>query len=318
MKKYEPIMKCDYGPLSPKVCLDPDYFIGFDPAHRKEIVAKEACFYRSITDAFSVDDRLEKKYVTFPSYDGAETKMKYYKPLKEGGSRPAWIFIHGGGFKTCSVETHDFVPSYVAANADVVAFSVEYRLAPEYKFPTAVYDCYEAVRWVIDHAEEFGIDTDRISVGGDSAGGNLSAAITILAKERGDLKIDKQVLIYGAFDSAGVTDEFKTSPKVYPPIGGKQPAGEDSRSQYAGTADRKNPLLSPICAPDHSGLPNALFIEAECDPLVDDGLIYAKVLQDAGVPVECHIYKGVPHAFILRTYRETFDALDTICNFLKA
>ena len=317
MKKYEPILQCEYGPLADKVCLEPDYFKGFEPARRQEIVAKEARFYRSITDAFSVDSQLEKAYVTYPSYDGAEIKMKYYKPLKKGGRRPAWIFIHGGGYMTCSVETHDFVPSYVAANADVVAFSVEYRLAPEYKFPVGLEDCYEAVRWVRAHAEEFGVDPDRISLGGDSGGGNFTAVLTLMARERGEFTLDKQVLIYPGTDMSGTVE--KKSPKVYPPIGDERSKDSGPVAFYAGKdVDLTDPHLSPLLADSHAELPSALFILAECDPLVDDGLMYAKALQDDGVAVECHVYKGMPHAFILRTYTETFAALDKICAFMKA
>ena len=316
VKVYEPIMQCEYGQLADKVCLDPDYFTGFDPARRKEIVTQEAKFYRSITDSFSVDDQLEKKYIDFPSYDGAQIAMKYYLPLRHSDKkRPVLVFIHGGGYKTCSVETHDFVPSYLAANADLVAFSVEYRLAPEYKFPVGLYDCYEAIRWVFAHAEQFGIDTARIAVGGDSGGGNFSAALAILAKQRGEFTLDKQVLIYPATDMSGTVK--KKSASIYAPIGGND--SPNPYEEYTGTgADLRNPLLSPMLAEDHSGLPKALFIEAECDPLVDDGLIYANLLQQAGVEVEYHVYKGMPHAFILRTYTETFDALNKICNFLKA
>ena len=139
--RIEPLIKCDYGPLADKVNLEPDFFTGFVPERRAEIVAEEARFYHSITEPYSVDDRLNKWYETFTSFDGAAIRIKIYQPKAEGKDRPALVFIHGGGFKTCSVETHDFVPSYVAANAGVVAFSVEYRLAPEYKFPIGLKDC---------------------------------------------------------------------------------------------------------------------------------------------------------------------------------
>ena len=100
-----------------------------------------------------MDGKLNKWYETFKSFDGTEISIKIYQPRAEGKDRAALVFVHGGGFKTCSVETHDFVPSYLAANAGVVAFSVEYRLAPEYRFPIGLKDCYEAVKWVKAQAQ---------------------------------------------------------------------------------------------------------------------------------------------------------------------
>ena len=317
--KIEPLIQCDYGPLAAKVNLEPDFFTGFVPERRAEIVAEEAKFYHGITEPYSVDDRLNKWYETFPSFDGAQISIKIYQPKDARKDRPALVFIHGGGFKTCSVETHDFVPSYVAANAGVVAFSVEYRLAPEYKFPIGLKDCYEAVKWVRAQAGRLGLDPMKVAVGGDSSGGSFSASLTLMARAEG-LPIDRQVLIYPATDLSNIVP--KKSAEVYTMVG----SADDDDAPKETLLDTYLPdpalvrdeLVSPLIAEDLSGLPKALFIQAECDALLDDGLMYARRLKDAGVDVEAHVYKGMPHAFILRTYEETFEALDAICAFMKA
>lgn len=315
--KYDPIVACNYGPLNPKVDLLPDFFSDFVPEKRKEIVTEEASFYHSITSPYSVDDKLVKNYFDFTSFDGATVQVKAYRPRNVSEPLPALIFVHGGGFMTCSVETHDYVPSYLAANAKIMVFSVEYRLAPEYKYPTGLQDCWSAVQWVYQNAAQLKVNPRRISVGGDSSGGNFAAALALMAKKE-HFVLEKQLLIYPVTDMTGTLE--KRSSQVYTMVGGdKDDAGTNSLLQIyteAGT-DPFDALISPVFAQDLSGLPRALFIEAECDALLDDGLIYAKRLQDAGNQVECHIYEGMPHAFVLRTYEETFAALDTMCEFLK-
>jgi acetyl esterase len=322
MLRFKKFTDCDYGPLDPKVNLEPDFYSGFEPSHRAEIVAEEERFYHSITAPYSVDDKLDKQYHTFYSRDSAELKVKSYIPKNMIDNSPAYIFIHGGGFVTCSVETHDFVPSYVAANTKTAAFSIEYRLAPEYKFPKGLEDCYDAILWIIDNADRFGIDTGRLCLSGDSGGGNFTAALCVMARSFGKDLFKSQILIYPATDMSG--DIYKKSIEIYYPSSDN--SHENQREMMSTTIKRyltpdidlKNPLVSPFWAEDVAGFPSALFIQAECDALLDDGLIYAQKLADAGVKVECEIYKGMPHAFILRTYEETFAALDRMCEFFKA
>ena len=315
--EFKPYMKSDYGKLADKVNLLPDFFTGFQPERREEIVSAEAKFYHSITEPYSVDDRVDKFYTGFTSYDGCEIKMKVYMPKNITGAIPGWVFAHGGGWMTCSVETHDFVPSYVAANAGIVCFSIEYRLAPEHKFPTGFEDCYAAIKHIAANAENYHVDTARISVGGDSSGGNYAAALALMARDRKEIRLDKQVLIYPATDLTGTVK--KASAEVYAPVGASDDAPAVSFSEIYCTEPKEafSPYVSMLLADDLRGLPPALFIQAECDSLCDDGLMYAQRLHDAGVAVECEIYKGMPHAFILRTYEETFAALDRICAYLR-
>ena len=323
MKHYEPIEKLAYGPLDKKVNLLPDFFTDFVPQRRAQIVAEEAKFYKGITAPYSVSGRLDTAWARFSTGDGYEVPVKTYRPKDAEGTLPALVFFHGGGFKTCSVETHDFVPAYLAANAGVMAFSVDYRLAPEDKFPTGLEDCYQAIVWIVRHADALKVDPRRITVCGDSSGGNFAAAITQLARKRRDVAIEKQVLIYPALEFTGTIK--KRSAEVYAMVGAKEHATTGASRimplmwDYLEDPEREvyNPLVSPVLAESFANLPEALFIQAECDALADDGLIYAKLLADAGVPVTSKVYKGMPHAFILRTYDETFEALDEICKFLK-
>lgn len=316
MEQFEPIVAADYGPLDPKVVLEPDFFTGFDPARRSEIVTEEAKFYHDLTQPYSVDDRLAIDYIKVPSFDGTEIAMKTYRPQNAAGKLPTFVFIHGGGYKTCGVETHNFVPAYLVANAGVMAFNIEYRLAPEHKYPTGIEDCYAVLQWVEKNADALGLDANKLAVGGDSSGGNFAIALTLMAKARGGPVLNKQVLIYPVTDLTGSVE--KKSAQVYAMVGSDDEGGGNDLSQVylPPDTDAKDPLVSPLFAPDLGGLPEALVIQAECDALLDDGLFYAKRLQDAGVSVTCHVYKGMPHAFILRTYEETFAALNTICHFL--
>jgi acetyl esterase len=172
---------------------------------------------------------------------------------------------------------------------------VGYRLAPEHPFPAAVYDCFAAVRWIADNADRLGVDPARIAIGGDSAGGNLAAAVTLLARDRGGPPLVAQVLVYpntlrGA-DTASMRDNAD-----------RWLFNRDSVAWYWGhyladPSDGSDPLASPLLADDLGGLPPALVITAEHDPLRDEGERYAGRLADAGVPVQLSRYDGMVHGF---------------------
>jgi acetyl esterase len=262
-------------------------------------------------------DLIDTRYDYCTGSDGAKIPVKIYEPKNKKANLPVHIFFHGGGFITCSIETHDYVPSYIAAQAGIRVVSVGYRLAPEYPFPIGLNDSYEAIEWVIKNAETLRIDPSRLSVGGDSSGGNFAAVLSLMDREKKNNFVSKQVLIYPATDLSGTIP--KKAQKAYPPVGSGEGGGVDFISMYLpNKADILNPHVSPLLAENLEGLPPALFIEAECDALVDDGLMYAKKLQDHGVPVRCFLYPGMPHAFILRRYEETFAALDEIAAFLAS
>lgn len=313
---YAPIVTPNYGPLDPKVDLSPDFFTGFDYRRRKEITEKEANFYHELMKPYSVDSKISKRYFKVPARDGFEIQVKEYKPLNSSGKLPSLLFIHGGGFVTCTIETHDYVPSYLAAKAGIAVFSVGYRLAPEWKYPVGIHDCYDVAVYLKKNADQLGIDHTDISVGGDSSGGNFSAVLCQLDREEKSVGFKKQVLIYPVTDVANKVP--KKSLKTYAPDADPNEPGWYLK-EYLPDVEKyaKDPFVSPIWADNFRGLPEALFIQAECDTLLDDGLIYANLLKQDGVPVSVHIYKGMPHAFILRNYKETFEALDTIVAFLK-
>ncbi|MEA4811854.1 MAG: alpha/beta hydrolase [Anaerolineaceae bacterium] len=304
------IPQCAYGPLDPKVQTDGDFISGFSTEKRAETDEAEATFYKKLTQPFSVDHLITKAYARFAARDGAKIAVKIYRPKEAAQKLPAVLFIHGGGFITCTVESHDFVPSYIAAHSKVCVISVEYRLAPENKFPMGLEDCYSCLKWMVKEADALNIDGQNISVCGDSSGGNFAAVLCLMAKARAEFSLKSQVLVYPATDFSGLIP--KKSLQVYPAIGGLDFMGLYLRPEQSSA----NPWVSPLLADDLSGLPPALVINAECDPLVDDGLMYAKKLRDAGVQVKSILYQGMPHAFILRTYDETFSALNEICTFL--
>lgn len=317
---FRPYEELSYGPLDPKVSLEPDFFSDFVAERRAEIVEREASFYRKITEPYSVSDQIDTSWTSFTSSDGVEIPIKCYRPRSAApsDSLPCVMFFHGGGWKTCSVETHDYVPSYLAAHAQVMCLSVEYRLAPEHKFPCGLEDCYAACMWASSHASELGLDHSRMVVAGDSSGGNFAAVVAQMAQKRGNFSLTGQVLIYPVCDLEDLVVQ-KRSPGIYGPLRGEDLGPSPLACDYLSCPEEqvKDPRFAPLLAEDLSGLPPALFILAECDSLVDDGLYYAQRLVNAGVDVKVRVWQGMPHAFILRTYEETFEALETIAAWLK-
>jgi acetyl esterase len=221
-------------------------------------------------------------------------RLRIYTPPVQKPA-PALVFYHGGGWVIGDLESHDHVCRSLANGAQCVVVAVDYRLAPEAKFPAAVDDCFAATCWVAAHSVELGIDPARIAVGGDSAGGNLAAVVARLARDRGGPALVYQLLIYPA------TDLGMNSPSVVENADGPlltRAAMLWFIDHYARSdADRTDPLGSPLLAPDLVGLPPAFILTAECDPLRDEGEAYGKRLTEAGVPAEVKRYAGMPHGF---------------------
>lgn len=208
---------------------------------------------------------------------------------------PVLVYYHGGGFAICSIETHDAVCRRIARLSNATVVSVDYRLAPEHKFPAAVEDCYSATKWVAENAEEIGVDASKLFVGGDSAGGNLAAAVSIMARDRGEDLVKQQILIYPAVNL------FTVMPSIYEfgenPVLDFQIMNWFSRQYLEKREDALNPLASPIFA-DLSDLPPALIITAEYDPLRDEGELFGHMLRKAGVEASVVRFRGVLHGFI--------------------
>jgi acetyl esterase len=210
--------------------------------------------------------------------------------------RPAMVYFHGGGWVIWDLDTHDMVCSAIAHRAGAVVVSVDYRLAPEHKFPAAVTDAYAATAWVSANAARLGIDAARIAVGGDSAGGNLAAVVSLKSRNENGPAIALQALIYPVTDLSSMTTasylEFAEDHQL------SKSVMEWFRDHYLPNPEAaRDPYASPLLAPDLRGLPPAVILTAECDPLRDEGEAYGKRLAEAGVPVTCTRYAGMIHPF---------------------
>ncbi|WNF25397.1 alpha/beta hydrolase [Streptomyces sp. C11-1] len=225
---------------------------------------------------------------------GGPLPVRIYRPSGEG-PLPVLVYFFGGGWTLGSIETGDAICRSLANAVGCLTVAVGYRLAPENKFPAAPDDCFAGVRWAVEHAERFGGDSTRVAVGGDSAGGNLAAAVTLMAREAGGPELLAQLLVYPN------TDQFADTPSLRENsdrlLFNRKSVQWYWENYLASPEDGGHPLASPLRAPDHSGLPPALVITAEYDPLRDEGELYADRLRESGVPVESTRYPGVAHGF---------------------
>ncbi len=223
--------------------------------------------------------------------------VRIYYPLETMENYPALVYFHGGGWVIGSIDTHENICRALTNQANCVTISVDYRLAPEHKFPAAVEDCYAAVQYVYDHAEDFQVDRTKIAVGGDSAGGNLAAVVTNLAKDKNTPPICFQLLFYPSTNPGGeaTTSMLENADGYFLEKG----TMEWFRDCYFNSEeDKTNPLANPALHGDFAGLPPTLIITAEYDPLRDESEDYAKKLAEAGVEVECLRYDGTIHGFV--------------------
>jgi acetyl esterase/lipase len=229
---------------------------------------------------------------------GGDIPVRVYAPAGAGaasGPRPLVVYFHGGGFVFGGgLRMGDWVCSQVATNVGAVVVAVDYRLAPTHRFPAAVEDSYAALVWTAKNAAELGAE-GPLGVMGESAGGNLSAVISLLARDRGGPAISHQALIYPA---TNMTTHDKPAATGEMPF--LSPAEMTAyRAMYLGPdGDPADPMASPLLAADHSKLPPALVQVAEHDPLRAEGIAYAAALRTAGVPVRLTEYVGMPHGFL--------------------
>ncbi|MGB0388050.1 MAG: alpha/beta hydrolase [Ardenticatenaceae bacterium] len=242
------------------------------------------------------DPNIKEIERTIPGPDGApDVPIRIYMPKDRDEAGPGFVNFHGGGFILGNLESEHARCLAMTAQGGAVSVGVDYRLAPEHPFPAGVEDCYAALKWVAEHAEELKIDPTKIAVGGGSAGGNLSAAVALMARDRGGPAVAFQLLIYPVIDDRCETPSMKDGKGLY--IWDSQNS-LDMWDQYIGT-DRSNvsPYAAPARATDLSGLPPAYVMTAEHDPLRDEGITYALRLMQAGVQVELHNYPGTVHGF---------------------
>jgi acetyl esterase len=235
---------------------------------------------------------------------GAEGQIaiRIYRP-KKGETLPILLFFHGGGFVMGDLDSHDDLCRKLANGAGCLVVAVDYRLAPEHRFPAAPEDCYAALCWVAANAAHLGGDDRRIAVCGDSAGGSLATIVALMSKERAGPKLLFQLLYYPGTDlriEAHKDDEEHNSAYF-----DKRTLDWFNEMYVSSEADRLNPLGSPILANDVRGLPPALIIVAQYDPLRTDGEHYAHKLRDKGVAVQVSYYEGMLHNFL--TFNPPFE-----------
>jgi acetyl esterase len=213
--------------------------------------------------------------------------------------RPALVYLHGGGWVLGDLDGPDALCRTIAVHAGCVVVSVEYPLAPEHKFPAALEASYAVTRWIAEEGDSIGADPERIGVGGESAGGNLAAAIALLARDRGGPRLAFQLLLVPVLDRAFETRSYRENAEGY---GLTRAEMMWFWSHYLrAPADADSPYASPLRATDLRGLPPALVVTAEFDPLRDEGAAYAERLREAGVAVELRHYRGVVHGFLPMT-----------------
>jgi acetyl esterase len=240
-----------------------------------------------------------------PSTVGDSIPVRVYRPAVEG-TAPTVVFLHGGGFVIGDLDTHEGVCRLLSHDVGAVVVSVDYRLAPEHRFPAAVDDAYAALTWVAAHIDEYGGDAARLVVGGDSAGGNLAAVCAQLAHRDG-LALAAQLLVYPSVDLLGdfasrtenaegyflTLKDMEWFAANYTGIAG----GVEALSHPDVAALAADPRLSPLRADSLDGLAPAVVATAEFDPLRDEGNAYAVALEQAGVPVEHRQFAGLIHGF---------------------
>ena len=235
-------------------------------------------------------ERIEDFHIA--ARDGFALPARLYAPSM--ARLPLLLYLHGGGFTVGNISTHDTLCRVLAEQSGCAVVSLDYRLAPAHRFPTAVDDAWDALALLARHADRFGVDGTRLAVGGDSAGGTLAAVCAIQARDAG-LPLALQLLFYPGTAARQDTDShrrFAVGPLL------DEPLISWFFSQYIDDAERDDWRFAPLNADDVDGVAPAWIGLAECDPVVDEGIAYADKLRAAGVPVELEIYRGVIHEFV--------------------
>lgn len=243
-------------------------------------------------EGVSIEDR------QVPGPEGAlDVFVRIYQPTDRPDTLPALLWIHGGGYVLGSVERDDLLAKHLARVGQCVVASVEYRLTPEHPFPAPVEDCYAALKWLSTHSAELGVNKSRIAIGGASAGGGLAAGLALLTRDRAEVEVAFQLLIYPMIDDRNIAPASETVPDTFVwtrennRMGwraylGREPGGADG-SPYAAAAR----------APDLTGLPPVYIPVGDLDLFLDENITYAQRLLAAGVPTELHVYPGAFHGF---------------------
>jgi acetyl esterase len=248
---------------------------------------------------------------------GGDLRLRIYRPAGQGPF-PLLAFFHGSGFVLCSLDTHDGMCRHLCAGAGCVVVSVDYRLAPEHKYPAGLDDCVFATRWIAEHAAELEGDADRLAVAGDSAGGNLAAAAALCIRDLAGPRLIGQLLIYP------VTDYHTPGTPSYDENADGYGLTRDTMVWFwdhylTDPSEAANPYVSPLRAHDLANLPPALVVTAEYDPLRDEGEYYAEKLRAAGTPTITSRWDGMNHGFFFWVGRvdKAGEAMAESCRWLR-
>jgi acetyl esterase len=254
-----------------------------------------------------LDVRQEDRIV--PAADGHAVPIRVYRPTSDTPSLPILVWFHGGGWVTGDLDSNDATCHLLAHHAGSVVVSVDYRLAPEHRFPTAVEDAYAATQWAATHATEFGADASLLAVGGASAGGNLAAAVALIARDREGPRLIHQLLVYPVTDRDFTRESYVENGAGF---GLTRETMQWYWQQYLGDdeAAANNPYAAPLQCQDLTRLPRAHVLTAEYDPLRDEGEEYARCLEEQGVMTVMTRYPGMIHGF--------FGMVDRIDDSMKA
>lgn len=294
--------------------LNPDDIAGtVDAIRRAGAAARAIAALVPLPATVTVEDR------HVPGPTGApDVRVRLYRTASLPASAPALLWIHGGGMIAGTVEATDAYCSRIADELGVFVASVDYRLAPEHPYPAPLEDCYAALRWFASSAADLGIDPARLAIGGASAGAGLAAGLALLARDRGEIAICYQHLVYP------MVDDTNTTPSSHAILDARvwcRATNLVGWSAYlAGRAGGEDvePYAAPARATDLSGLPPAYICVGTLDMFMDEDIAYARALLEAGVPVELHVYPGafhgsvnsVPNAALSRRWKQ--DELDSI------
>lgn len=250
-----------------------------------------------------------------PGKDGHSIPVRIYRPSSPG-PHPVLVSMHGGGWVRGSLDSDEFRSHFIAHESGCAVVSVDYRLAPEHRFPAAPDDCFAVIEWVSAQGASSGFDPHHVGVAGDSAGGNLATVVALMARDRAGPPLKCQILVYP------ICDHDFDRPSYIANAEGKLLTRAFMQwcwDQYAGAADRDHPYLSPLRAADLSGLPPTLIVTAEYDPLRDEGELYAQRLKDAEVMVEAVRIDGGIHPFqaLAILHPKSLESLRLMASFAK-
>lgn len=291
MQRYDPEIVAALQTFPGSVFLDLNDWNDL-PASREKLKRTMETLLATLPDSVQISKEDQK----IPGPEGTpEVPVRIYRPVASTGTLPGLVWFHGGGLVMGGIQQDDLFLQHLVEIVSCVAISVEYRLAPEHSFPEPVEDCYTALKWTANHAAELGINQARIAVGGSSSGGGLAASVALLARDRGEVTVAFQVLIYPMLDDRNATPSaniFADAPLWS--LKDNQHAWRAYLGDAAGGAN-VSPYAAPARAIDLTNLPPAYITVGSQEVFLDEDVEYALRLARAGIPVEIHVYPRTFH-----------------------